>query len=187
MIVFEVGCHDGKDTVKWLDQGATVYGFEPHPRMIKILRKSLLKQYKNFHLIEQAVDIEENEKDFYLSGGCSSLHQFTENLDKLWPERTSWSVKGTTKIKTLRLDNFMESQNINHIDYLWIDAQGNDFRVLQSLGNKISLVKEGRCEAAYTLNLYKNTINDVNTISDWLRSNNFEVEIIPDEWNKEAD
>ena len=48
-------------------------------------------------------------------------------------------------------------------------------------------VQEGRCEAAYNIALYKNTINDVESICTWLTTHNFEYTVVSDQWNKEAD
>jgi len=185
--IVEVGAHKGKDTEVWLNEKENVvYAFEPVPRFAKGLRLKFSNN-KNFHLIETAIDIVEEERIFNISEGCSSLHNFVDNLSELWPDRHHWKVLDTVTVFTMRLDSFIEKSNIQQIDYLWIDAQGNDFNVLKSLGKYIEIVKEGRCEASYQIALYKDTINDVDSISKWLSENNFNFTVVPDEWNKEAD
>ncbi len=64
---------------------------------------------------------------------------------------------------------------------------GNDFRVLQSLGERIDCVQEGKCEAAYTVDLYKGVDNSHETITAWLRERGFEVLVVPEGGWKEAD
>lgn len=81
----------------------------------------------------------------------------------------------------------MSAYNISHIDYLWIDAQGNDFRVLQSLGDRISDVKQGRCEVALEVNLYSNVDNTHTSVVAWLEQHGFEAKIEPHGHRKEAD
>jgi len=187
MIVIEVGCHKGIDTIKWLEKGATVYGFEPNPQFIKHLHKNLVQKFPNFNLIEKAVDTTEETKKFNLSGGCSSLFNFVDNLEVLWPDRTNWVVNNTIEVETIRLDTFIKNNNIKKIDYLWIDAQGNDFNILKSLGEYIDIVQEGQCEVSYNLEIYKNTINDFKTVKSWLEEKGFTTHVVVDEWNKEAD
>jgi hypothetical protein len=75
---------------------------------------------------------------------------------------------------TMRLDTFLDLYNINEVDYLWIDAQGNDFKVLQSLGSRIASIKEGKCEATFEVALYKEASNHAYDIKQWLESHNFE-------------
>lgn len=185
--IIEVGAHKGIDTFYWLeDPNNIVYAFEPNPNYIKTLNKKF-KNYPNFFLTETAVDIVEEEKIFNISKGCSSLYEFSDNLKEIWPNRHSWEIQDKIKISTIRLDTFVIEKNIETIDYLWIDAQGNDFNVLKSLGSYINIVKEGRCESAYNISLYKDVINDTESIVLWLNENNFECTVVPDEWNKEAD
>ncbi|NDA03128.1 MAG: recombinase RecA [Burkholderiaceae bacterium] len=61
--------------------------------------------------------------------------------------------------------------NIEQIDYLHIDAQGNDFNVLKSLGDKISIVVEGNIEAADKVDLYKGIDNRADDIRNYLIDN----------------
>ena len=94
---------------------------------------------------------------------------------------------GHEKPQYLIDDNFINENSIDSIDYLWVDAQGNDFKVIKSLGEKISIVKEGKCEGSYSVDLYVNTENNVNDIVEWLTGKGFKCKIVPDNVGKEAD
>lgn len=178
--IIEVGANRGQDTINFLkDLNNMVYAFEPIEKLYrKMVRR--FSNYNNLRLFNYAVDLEEGEADFYLANekGASSLHHFVDNLDDHWKER-NFHVKSIFKVKKIRLDNFIDEQGIQQIDYLWIDAQGNDFKVLQSLGRHIDLVKEGKCEATRIAALYKDVVNDVDTIVAWLKQNNFSCEVVP--------
>jgi FkbM family methyltransferase len=187
--VIEVGANKGQDTAKWVNDPTTsVYAFEPHPKYYKKLSK-IFKGKENFFLFNNAVDIEEESKIFNLEPkGCSSLYNFNANIDDLWADRgIEWKFYDNISVKTIRLDTVIDLYKIAEVDYLWIDAQGNDFRVLQSLGNKISIVKEGRCETALNLSLYEGPDNSTKSVVTWLTQQGFATEVIPDRWNKEAD
>jgi FkbM family methyltransferase len=190
-IIVEVGANQGKDTQRWLKDGNNiVYAFEPTPELILHLKEKF-KDNDRFNLIPAAVDIENSWKWFNIAGnrdwGCSSLHEFNPNIEELWTDRPDFKVTDRCKVMTMRLDTFIENYKIEKIDYLWVDAQGNDFLALQSLGKYISIVNEGKCEAAFTVDLYSNTDNNVDTIRLWLEERGFECRVSPDKQKKEAD
>jgi FkbM family methyltransferase len=180
--IIEVGANDGRDTIQFLnDENNNVFCFEPTIELQVVLHNKY-KNFKNFHLVPAAVDTENGFKMFNIAGqsdwGCSSLYEFAEKelLEQTWPGRTDFKITDQYKVMTMRLDTFLENNNITQVDYLWIDAQGNDFKVLQSLGDRINSVKDGRCEATYQHILYKNTVNDAQTIKTWLEERNFECQ-----------
>jgi hypothetical protein len=74
---------------------------------------------------------------------------------------------------------------ITEIDYLHIDTQGNDFRVLQSLGDKISCVKEGAAEASQNAKYYAVEDNTVDIVSSWLIDKGFYLKVLDDGIGKE--
>jgi len=176
--IIEVGANNGHDTLQFLnDTNNNVFCFEPTVELQVVLHNKY-KHFKNFHLISAAVDINNGFQWFNIAGqadwGCSSLYEFSENLEQTWPGRPDFKTTDQYKVMTMRLDTFFENYNITEVDYLWIDAQGNDFKVLQSLGDKINMVKNGKCEAAYETVLYKNTNNNAHDIKAWLEERNFE-------------
>jgi FkbM family methyltransferase len=190
-VIVEVGANYGNDTARFVqDKNNEVWAFEPTPELVDHL-KDKFKDDKNFYLIDKAVDIEEGKRIFNIAGGgdwgCSSLYEFTEDIHEKWQGRPDFNITHTVEVDTIRLDTFIVNNNIKKIDYLWIDAQGNDFRVLKSLGEKLDIVKEGKCEGSHTVDLYKTEDNKVVDIVKWLEDKNFECNVIPDNVNKEAD
>ena len=188
--IIEVGGHGGDDTIRLLDGGKNrVFAFEPSPEMMRILQRRLC-QYDGFMPVPMAVDLEESWRWFYeVQGhatGCSSLHPFNAATTEGWIDEAELQTI-RFRVMTARLDTFIRKQGIETIDYLWIDAQGNDFRVLQSLGSELDRVREGKCEAAHVSNLYTGVDNDYRTISKWLQQRGFETVVVPDGGNMEAD
>lgn len=189
-IVIEVGANYGTDTMNFLNNGDSVYAFEPTPELILHLQ-SKFKSNPNFHLVPMAADIENGWAQFNIAGGgdwgCSSLYDFTPDIHDKWQGRPDFNMTDSVTVMKIRLDTFMNLYNIQTVDYLWIDAQGNDFRVLQSLGDRVSDIINGKCEGAYTVDLYDGTINDVRIIKSWLNEQGFKTRIQPDNVGKEAD
>jgi FkbM family methyltransferase len=189
-IIFEVGANLGNDTQNFLASGSLVYAFEPTPELHLHL-KNRFKNVSNYIPVPLAVDLENRWTTFNIAGsadwGCSSIHDFNPNIHQEWEGRPDFNVTDRCTVMTIRLDTFMQIYNIDKIDYLWIDAQGNDFRVLQSLGDRIKDVNKGRCEVANDVNLYSGVDNTVETVGNWLSSQGFQIEVIPHHHRKEAD
>jgi len=188
--VIEVGANTGTDTENFLsDPNTIVYAFEPVPELVNHLYNKF-RGIDRFHLMPMAIDIEITFKMFNVATdvGCSSLYNFSDDIYQQWEGREGhFNVATSYKVPTTRLDTFMNDYNIGQVDYLWIDAQGNDFNVLKSLGDRIADIKEGKCEGAYTVDLYKNTDNHVGVITPWLESKGFSCTLVPDAVGKEAD
>jgi FkbM family methyltransferase len=183
--IIEVGANSGTDTINLAADGSTVYAFEPTHELIKNNLWPLSKQYPNIKVIPFAVDTTNNFTTFNIAGqsdwGCSSLHDFSGQ----W-ERFDFHYTDSYQVPTITLYDFCNLYNINFIDYLWIDAQGNDFNCLLSLKDKINIVKEGRCEVALTKELYKDTNNHIKYVKPWLEQHGFTIEIYPDPIEAEA-
>ena len=183
----EVGANSGQDSIKYLSDGDTfLYAFEPVPylgdNLIKLLDGAGITSYK---LIRNAVSDTNGTATFHLSGtelahnfACSSLHQFADDIHQKWGGRPDFVHTNALEVQTSRLDTFIESEGITEVDYLHIDAQGNDFTVLKSLGDKVGIVKAGKCEAANKVALYKDVDNSVYSIIEWLNSNGFRIKFI---------
>jgi len=183
--IIEVGAHGGEDTERMLDGGLNrVFAFEPFPEMMGRLQKKF-QDHESFMPVTMAVDLESGWRWFNLGRtgegetGISSLYEIDPSAPDRWQGMTS-TFGDRVKVMTTRLDEFVLSRGIDRIDYLWVDAQGNDFRVLQSLGDEISRVQAGRCEAAYRMELYADASNQYREIVAWLEARGFEVAIVPD-------
>jgi FkbM family methyltransferase len=184
MIIIEVGANQGQDTVKFLEKPENiVYSFEPIPELaFKLWEKH--GQNKNFHLITAAIDIENGWKKFNISKrgdwGCSSLHDFAPDLHKVWSRPDFSYDTFLANTMCIRLDTFMNMFNIQKIDFLHIDAQGNDFNVLKSLGNRIDDVISGVVEVSNKVELYDIKDNHLNVVKPWLEERKFSTRVEDD-------
>jgi FkbM family methyltransferase len=126
-IYFDVGANNGDSCIHYLNEGNIVYGFEPTPRMINII-KSKVGNNPNYRLIPVAVSDVEGKSTFKISGqadwGCSSLCTFSDNLNETWPGRTDFKLTEEIEIDVIRLDSFVEKEGITEIEHLHVDVQG---------------------------------------------------------------
>jgi hypothetical protein len=72
------------------------------------------------------------------------------------------------------MDKFISENNITEIDYFHCDAQGNDFKILKSFGNKLNIIKSGVVEASCSVSLYK-VDNTAESIINFLEENGFKI------------
>lgn len=180
----EVGANNGRDTEMLASDGSTVYAFEPtHELLIQLWER--FKENDNVKILPFAIDTRNDFATFKIAGqsdwGCSSLHDFSGD----W-ERFDFNVTHKYQVPTITLFDFCNLYNITKIDYLWIDAQGNDFNCLLSLKDKINFVEAGQCEVALTLELYANTNNHIKYVKPWLENHGFTVTVEPDPISAEA-
>jgi len=182
----EVGANQGTDTDRFVEQYDRVFAFEP----IHELYAKLCEKYKfnsQVYIFPFAIDIENSFKKFNVSigydWGSSSLFEFDyENLrGGNWvpddPDfyRGDMETNHSYLVPTITLYDFITLYNINKIDYLHIDAQGNDINVLRSLKNKINLVQSGVIEVSCGLEIYLGTQNRVEDAIPFLNSNGFSI------------
>jgi FkbM family methyltransferase len=155
-ILFDVGANNGSTSVyHWLgDTNNLIYGFEPTPEMCAQI-ESKIEGHDNYILTKKAVSDFNGKATFNVAGtvdwGCSSLLEFSDKSQTEWPNKnTAWDFQVTHQIEVdvIRLDTFIEENNITVIDYLHVDTQGSDLKVLKGLGKYIDIVVSGVVEAA---------------------------------------
>jgi FkbM family methyltransferase len=137
--VFEIGANFAQDADYLMEQfeleAKDIYVFEAHPEIYKAIKK-----IHKFNAFNNAVFNEESEIEFninpldYKDTGWSSI--FIEGIEKI-------------KVKAIRMDSFMERNNIREIDFLKIDVEGATYHVLEGFGERIKDIKCIQLEAEH--------------------------------------
>ena len=176
--IFDVGAFNGIDGLGLAikNPDSMVYAFEANPEMIKTIfllkkriEKRLGKKIKNYKYYNLAVSNEKKKSFFYIAKNrtVSSLNKFSKSIDVTWPgyKETHCHIVKKIKVKTITLKEFIKEEKIKYIDYIHVDTQGNDLKVLKGIGKKITNLRSGKIEAAVSSNkkLYENnhTLKDV--------------------------
>jgi FkbM family methyltransferase len=148
-IIFELGSRDLIDSIKLVDyfDNSSIYAFECNPDCLNECNKRLNEldeEYKKkINLIDKAVSIVDGYINFYpidLSkynnmGSSSLLKIDFSSRDKNDPDYNLKNIQKEILIEGIRLDTFINKNNINNIDLLCIDLQGYELNALKSLGD----------------------------------------------------
>jgi FkbM family methyltransferase len=177
-IALDIGSHDGRDSIELLKQGYRVYAFEPMRELYHHF-SPIEREYSQFTFLPMGIDIETGLCEFNNNnklGTISSLHEL--NIDKSnewWSGQEIETDITKNTIFCISLFDFCNIANIDKIDYLHCDAQGNDFNVLKSLKSKMGIVQEGVIEAAGTSSGLYHSNNNKDDIKIFLEKNGFEI------------
>jgi FkbM family methyltransferase len=192
-VYFDVGANNGYTSVPVATryQDTVVYAFEPTPEMIQEIECKIIG-FDNYILTKKAVSNYNGKARFNVAGhsdwGCSSLLEFSEKSKTDWPGRTDFDVTREIEVDVIRLDSFIEEYGITKIDYLHIDTQGSDLKVLEGMGKYIDIVVEGGMEAAAKEDILYKGQNTQEQSIEFLENNGFEITNIQinDEYHNEV-
>jgi FkbM family methyltransferase len=162
--IVQVGAHSGNDALiaACRQHGHRLYMFEPNPRRVAELEQKAAGSSTVF-VIPQAVSNAEGRATFNIANydDCSSLHNFAEDANQTWVHEwhpyKSFEMVQQVDVEVVRLDSFMKSHEIATIDFLIIDAQGEDLRVVESLGERTKDVKKVQMEINIHSPLYQDS------------------------------
>jgi len=191
-IIFDVGCFRGTFTKNFINREyklgikSNFFLFDPNPN-VKNYLKTLLEneKIKYFNL---ALDNSNLLKKFYLNKffepSGSSLKTINKD-DKKWTSTRKIFMQilqpfkkigdySEINVQTETLDNFCKNKNIENIDILKIDTEGNELNVLKGAAkllseNKIKLIY---VEISESKKKFKEKEKNV---IDFLNSYNFEI------------
>ena len=192
-VFFDIGANNGYTSVPVAqrDNNIQVYAFEPTPEMIKEIENKT-QGLSNYTLTKKAVSNYNGKATFRVAGhadwGCSSLLEFSDKSKTEWPGRTDLNVTHEIEVDVIRLDSFIKEHSITKIDYLHIDTQGSDLKVLEGLGEYINIVMEGAMEAAAKEDILYNGQNTQQESIEFLQKNGFDITGIQinDEYHNEV-
>ena len=179
--IIEAGAHDGRDTIrmkrKW--PNATIYAFEPRQDVFDQLAQKA-KNHTSIHLYQLGLSDHSGVQKFYLSCPQKNSNYKADAQSSLFPpELENWGkklkemidFKETIDVSVTTLDDWAREQNIKHIDFLWLDLQGNEFQVLNASPYVFSLVSVIKTEVSRKP-LYKGTL-PYSQFKEWFIKNGF--------------
>jgi FkbM family methyltransferase len=114
---------------KLVEKNGIVHAFEPDPNNLKLLRENC--RLNNFTGIIQIYNLALSDKDgfmpFYQSdsthSGWGSLYEFKD------------IVVSHINVPTTTMDNFLQLQRMNKVDFLKVDVEATEFELLAGMKN----------------------------------------------------
>lgn len=136
--ILEAGAHGGQETVilghSW--PKGTVFAFEPVPKFIGFIQHEITKhRVHNAKLFPYALFSSSGERTFYYSnsiGAASSLLESNNLCDYQDSEM---------KVHCINLDHWAKQNNVDHIDFMWLDMEGAEYHVLNSAPTILKTVR----------------------------------------------
>jgi FkbM family methyltransferase len=145
-IWIDVGAHLGETTLgaATRNPGLLVFAFEPNWD----LARQIMGKAANFVVLPMAVSGTDGVATFFVNAedGSSSLLRINDDLVEKWKGRMDVRVKEEVQVPTIRLDTFLRRMNLSSIDYLKVDAEGTDLKVIQSAGQRLRDIRKIKAE-----------------------------------------
>lgn len=167
--ILDIGGCEGEDSIKYsrMFPNAAVYVFEPLPKNQERIRENLRNyQRNNIELIPVALSDEAGTQDFYVSSGFPEYEDKEQDWDfgnksssLLAPDQHINTVpwlrfNEVITVPVMRLVDFMRQKNIGEIDFVHMDVQGAELKVLAGAKEKIRNIKAIWLEVA-NISLYQ--------------------------------
>jgi FkbM family methyltransferase len=139
-VFFDVGANVGEWTnfVLALKPTAKVYSFEPTDDSFNKLSQNV--KSANVHLVKVALGNKNEKVEFNIYGECSVMNSVNNRVG------VGLTVIKKQDVQMNKLDDFCLEKNINNIDFLKIDVEGNELRVIEGAlemfkNNKINVAQ----------------------------------------------
>jgi FkbM family methyltransferase len=146
----DVGAYLGTETFPAAKENPSlhVYAFEPNLR----LAAQYWGLFPNITVLPMAVCENDGFSDFYINDNVGSSSILPHNAEGVrnWIGGYLFKVASKVPVPTVRLDTFMAWAGISKVEYLKIDAQGADFSVVRSAGERVRDIKKIKLEVAVT-------------------------------------
>jgi FkbM family methyltransferase len=173
-IIFDIGSHKGKvvSLMNNIYKNALVYCFEPN----ELLNTNLKKIGENINVYNYAIGEKNEEKEIFINkiDLTNTLSQINKNSlylkIKNFISGKSNNTNNLKKVKVISLDNFCKINEIKKIDFLKIDVEGYEYKVLLGAKDVIKNVNYVMLEVQKN-DMYKDYSKE--NIENFLKKNNF--------------
>lgn len=177
--ILDIGSRDLEQSIEFSSvfQNSKIYAFEPNPEQFNICNfKS--KNYNNIVVNQLALSNVNGNLDFYITHGNVGASSLLEPINVPFASTQSFTK---IQVPTVRLDSWLEDNNVNYVDIMWLDTQGVELNVLKSMGDLLKTVSFIHCEAA-EIPYYKGHLLK-NELEEFLISMGFELQFKNDNYH----
>ncbi len=175
-IIVEAGAFKGHDTLKLANMWprSIIHAFEPVPELFEELQNRTAN-IKNIHCYKLALSNHDGTATFHISehpkrpGTPSQAGSLLKPKERL--KHTLIYFTGTIEVPTITLDSWAEQNNINHVDFLWLDMQGHELAMPKASSHILKTVQVIHTEVEF-IESYENN-PQYEEVKNWLESNGF--------------
>jgi FkbM family methyltransferase len=171
----DVGAYQGEVTRQAAidDPQLVVHAFEPLPELCE----GLAATADNYLVHAMAVSDQDGLAPFRINrfAAASSLLSLDETARRAWIDGDLLVEEREIIVPTVRLDTFMDEAEIAEVEFLKIDAQGADFAVIRSAGDRLRDIRQIKLEVAVTPQQLYRGAADKATIVGYLEDRGFSL------------
>jgi FkbM family methyltransferase len=141
----DVGAHLGQGTLDAAREnpGLLVFAFEPN----WTLARQIMARAVNYVVLPMAVSDNDGFAEFFVNASDQSSSLVTMEAPGIahWKD-LDLTVQSKVVVPTIRLDTFMKLSDLRTVDYLKVDAEGVDLRVVRSAGDRLRDIRQVKLE-----------------------------------------
>jgi FkbM family methyltransferase len=167
LTILDIGGCEGEESIRYsrIFPFSAIYIFEPLPENQKLVAENIIKyEVENVELVPLAVTDENGSNDFYVSSGhpdpnvefdwdfgnkSSSLLIPQEKNNPAWLQ-----FNEKIEVQSINLDSFFIEKKINEVDFVHMDVQGAEMKVLKGAKGFVKSIKAIWLEVA-DIEIYK--------------------------------
>lgn len=138
-VILEAGAQFGEDT-QWMSDfwsAGIIHAFEPLPESFAQL-KQVASTRNNIQIYNLALAAKNGPAAFYVAGGASSLLPPTPSFNQ---DYFHADLEHPITVHCITLDDWARNNTIDHIDFMWLDMEGNELIALKAGDHILSAVK----------------------------------------------
>ena len=170
LIVFDIGSCEGEDSIKYsrLFPFSKIYAVEALPNNLNLIKSNLDRYFvHNVEVVPFALSNERGQFKFYVSSGQPDEKQESQDWNygnkssSLLPpdkhlEVAPWlKFENSIDVEAITLKDFCVDKNIICIDFIHMDVQGAELKVLEGAEDMVNHIKLIWLEVE-SVSLYKN-------------------------------
>ena len=164
-IFIDIGANAGGYVIPFASNFTKVIAVEPNPSLVEIIRRNAeINNLNNIEIVEAAVSNYSGVADFYVP--TYSLQ--VASLDRNWPLIRGESIS-ILKVKVMTMDELISNMNVNFIDLILIDAEGQEIKILEK--SKTAISKARRI-------IVETEPSNVSKLSDILTNNGYIIRFL---------
>jgi FkbM family methyltransferase len=188
-IILEAGASTGEDTMRFKETWpkSIIHCFEPVPSLFGKLQDRVLG-IKGIAAHNFALSISFYDQKFNIAKSEEISSLFPDNfmninipqdvLDSVNMKREDAHDYDDTEIivKCMTINTYCNMNNIHAIDFMWLDTEGAELKILQGASNILSRVKVVSCELNFQQ--FRKGAVMFDELYDFMIKNNFELKYI---------
>lgn len=137
-VIFDIGANTGLYglVAKSINSSSKIYSFEPLPGVYKFLDKNIQENSFDINSYELGLSNYNGKAKVYLREGTDFAYSVTVNKKTIYDKKAH-----ELEIEVMRVDSFIEQNNIKAIDLIKLDVETHEVEVLNGMGRYLNEFK----------------------------------------------